>query len=624
MIDDFHGQDPQIVDETFRGGGKSTIGEEATCIQAQFESFKNCVIVGSTAPRAFERLEAIKHEIENNDHLIELFGEQVGSIWQASKAVLVSGVCLQALGVGQAVRGIKHHEFRPDYVWVDDIEDEESVKTPEASHDRLKWLFGTLLPVCAKGARVRVTGNRLSPDAVVTKLSEDPDWKPRRIPICHQNIHTGEEEATWPELYDMEWINKKRAEYNRLGLDQVWASEYMCEAISQAIKPFKVEDYRVVPRTRSFEQVYVMYDPAKTTKNLRHQAQTGKAVFSWMNNKLIVWDGFARAIMPSELIDDIFKMDKEYSPISIKVEADGLEEWLMEPLRSEQTRRRILLPHLGPERAPRDKDAFIRSLQPWFSTGQVEFAKDLPEFRTGLINYPSGKKDALNALAYALKMKPGQPVYEGFNDENIEQDLEATTKSKCYLSLNSDGNYCTGVLMQYDGALCVIADWIEAGDSGQCMEKICKQASLSAGLFEIIVHPKELDQYQNKGVCAALRRIPLTYRSGRPLESGRAEIRSLLGRRTARPLILVSSQATWTLRALSGGYFKTPLRHGKEHEGDAEPNVYRVLMESVETFAGMMHTEEVEQFSGHLRTSRDGRQYHALIGDRHERRPVEG
>lgn len=620
MIDDFHGPDLQVVEEAARGFAKSTIGEEATCIQAQFMDFANGVIVGSTEARAVERLAAIKHELENNDNMIELFGEQAGPIWQAHKVVLQNGVCLQALGVGQAVRGIKHHAFRPDYIWFDDIEDDESAKTPESSQQRLKWLYGTLFPVCAKGARKRGTGNRLSPDAVITKLANDPSWKSQRYPILHLDMLTGEEVPTWPALYDMEWIVKTRDEYERLGLDQEWASEYMCEAISEAVKPFKVDVIRINPRVRSWEPVHAMWDPAKTASNKRHQSHYGKGVWSYIGRKIHVWECTARPMMPSELIDDIFATEKQYNCVSLNVEQDGLEEWLNEPLRKAQTDRRILLPHLKPQRAPRDKDSFIKSLEPFFNSNEIEFNCELPDLRAQMLNFPSGRKDALNVLAYALKLRPGQPIYNGFNSECITDNIEITLRSSRYLCLNADGAFVTGVLVQYDGTLSIIADWIETGDPGQCVGNIIKQAMVAAtGDVEIIVPPKEMDRYHNKGVVAALRRVPRDCRNGNNPLRGRDEIRDLLATRADIPLVQIDGhRASWTARAFAGGYHR-PNNTVGHPDDQPEEGAYKTLMEGLETFAGIMHHESTDGIGGTdglYRTGRTGQTYRSLIGQR--------
>lgn len=619
QVELFHSQEPRAGIEAFRGAAKSTIGEECVTLEAGYADFMNCVIVGSTETRAIERLESIKHEFENNEDLIELFGEQSGGVWQGKKIVLKDGPCIQALGVGQAVRGIKHLQFRPDLVWLDDIEDDDSVRTPEASHARLRWLYKTLLPVCAKHARVRITGNRLSPDAVLTKLAQNRMYKWMRVPIKYLSMETGQWEAAWPELYDMAWIEAKEQEYNELGLDQEWASEYMCEAIAQSIKPFKPEHYIVNARTRTFEPAIAIWDPAKTSKNLRHQAHYGRGVGSWVGRKLFIWELGAKAMMPSELIDDIFDTERRFQCMRLKVEKDGLDDWLMEPLRKEQLDRRILLPHLEAISAPKDKDGFIRSLEPFFESREIEFCCDLQEARSQMLNFPSGRKDILNVLAYFLKARPGQLIYTGFGPECIEEEMEISLYTNRYLVLNSDGTFLTAQLVQYDGVLQVMGDWVEAGDPGQYLERIIRQALLTATTdFEIVVPPKEFDKYQNKGIVSALRRIPRDCKNGNTYDRGREVIRELLSTRSDRPNLIVDPRkASWTMRALSGGYCYGVNSAGRPEEFAAE-GVYRTLMEGLESFAGIMHheTEASVADESNFRVGRDGRSYRSLIGNR--------
>ena len=63
-------------------------------------------------------------------------------------------------------------------------------------------------------------------------------------------------------------------------------------------------------------------------------------------------------------------------------------------------------------------------MQPFFAAREVEFAQPLPALTEQLLNYPTGKIDAPNALAYALQMRPGLPVLDGFGAEHIVPDLE--------------------------------------------------------------------------------------------------------------------------------------------------------------------------------------------------------
>ena len=80
IIEDWHSDAPRVLDMVFRGGGKSTVAEEAIIVMACLQQFKNGLVIGETEPRAQERLAAIKHEFETNEDLLELFGEDRKSV----------------------------------------------------------------------------------------------------------------------------------------------------------------------------------------------------------------------------------------------------------------------------------------------------------------------------------------------------------------------------------------------------------------------------------------------------------------------------------------------------------------------------------------------------------------
>src|SRR4051812_48480218 len=78
MIDLWRSSDPRVLIMALREGAKSTVGEEEIILDACYQSFHNAIIVGETFDRAADRLRAIKHELEYNDFLIELFGGMKG------------------------------------------------------------------------------------------------------------------------------------------------------------------------------------------------------------------------------------------------------------------------------------------------------------------------------------------------------------------------------------------------------------------------------------------------------------------------------------------------------------------------------------------------------------------
>jgi hypothetical protein len=119
----WHSSASKVLTLAFRGGGKSTLAEEALVLAAAMKLVRNVLIIGSNSDRANGRLRAIKHELETNELLVELYGDLRGPVWNEGRIVLANGVCIQAFGRGQALRGVKHHDARPDFCFVDDVED---------------------------------------------------------------------------------------------------------------------------------------------------------------------------------------------------------------------------------------------------------------------------------------------------------------------------------------------------------------------------------------------------------------------------------------------------------------------------------------------------------------------
>ena len=58
-------------------------------------------------------------QLATNDAINELFGEQTGGTWAADQIVLSNGCKIQAFGARQSLRGAKHNDQRPDFLFVE-------------------------------------------------------------------------------------------------------------------------------------------------------------------------------------------------------------------------------------------------------------------------------------------------------------------------------------------------------------------------------------------------------------------------------------------------------------------------------------------------------------------------
>lgn len=125
-----------------RGHAKSTNLTFKDDLHAILYQYKHYIIILSdTYPQAAGFLESIKEELVENEAIREDFGELVGNIWREDVIVTKSKVKVQAKGAGQKVRGLKHKNWRPDLIVLDDIENDENVRTLEQREKLKNWYF---------------------------------------------------------------------------------------------------------------------------------------------------------------------------------------------------------------------------------------------------------------------------------------------------------------------------------------------------------------------------------------------------------------------------------------------------------------------------------------------------
>jgi hypothetical protein len=607
IIDDWHGPSPQILTMAFRGAAKSTLAEEAIIIKSCLRLFKNGIILGESESRATERLTSIKHEIETNPYIAELFGDLVGPVWQERKIVLGNGTVIQAFGRGQSLRGAKHLDQRPDLAFGDDMEDDECVATPEAREKFKQWFMKVVIPALAPEYLFRIAATPLDPQAWAMKLKASPDWLTKTYPIEYVDAE-GKRQPTWPSRFPLKFIDNIKKSYQELGAAQEYMQEYMCEAIDPASRTFTNDLIKVEPTVRAWQATYAFFDPARSVKTT--SAFTGKVVFSWMNNRLIVWDADGQLWKPDQIVNDIFAVADEYSPVEIGVEETGLNEFILQPLRHEQRRRGMAIP-LRAYNAPKGKLDFIKGLQPFFKAGEVIFAKELPELKKELLAFPTGRIDALNALAYALKMRPGLPLYEDFSQNNIVEDIPRS-REPWWLAVNATQTFTTAALCQViNGGLYVAADWVREGDAGSEFSDIVTAAGLEASdKIRVITGSVHFGTHDTVGLRASARRVPVELRRGGTEVDGREYIRQLLrATRKGRPALQVGAKARNTLNAFSGGYAREVDKRGVVSDF-ARENGYKVLMEGLEGFAAVLRRGAAEP-DPNVRYERaaDGRQY---------------
>lgn len=609
----FYSDEQFVIGEAFRGFAKSTLVEEYTILSILFKDFRYPIIVGNSYDRACERLAAIKHELETNEEIIELFGTQVGPTWTADTIVTTNGARIQCFGAKQSLRGAKTAQNdRPDLAVVDDLEDEDMIATELARQKTRRWFDGSLVPALIPTGKIRMVGTPLHPKSLLEEKRNSGQWKSIVVPVYYID-QKGNEVATWPDRFPMKWVRERMQSFIDAGAITEFMQEYMCKAEDEASKPFKVEMFKKGARPFGYNAIEIMVDPARTV-NSKTSARTGYAVWTWLGSKLIVLEAYGAFHKPDEIINEIFKLNERYNPFNVGVEADGLEEFIMQPLRNEQLKRGISIP-VSPQRAPKDKNNFILGLQPFYMAGDVVHVENCKDLENELAAFPTGRCDVPNALAYAPRMRAGKPVYEDFGLQHIKDTLQVHTKYQNYLAVSSTPAMTAAALIQFrNGNVYILKDWCRPEPPVEAMPIIIQEAVLFGGDFKGITPAEQLDKYTNNGIPAAFRNV-----KNRLLRGHLAA--KCVGSLTARlkttnkgeAAFQVSQEAKWTVNGMARGYARK-LQPTGSYADLPEKNPYSLVMEAIESFAGYLNGGMIEGEEDLVRAFTDkGREYISLL-----------
>lgn len=588
IIRDFHDQDAHRAWIGFRGLAKSSLMEDAVALEGGFREFKNCLLIGATLDGACDRLHAIRRQFERNALLIETFGNLKGPRWGDELLELANGSVIFARGVGQEIRGTKGEDVRPDLIVCDDIEDRNTVRSPEQREKLQSWFFNELMPAGDVDCRFRVLSNDLHPECLANVLARaQSGWTVKRYPWLKINA-ASQEESVWPERYPLDHIERVRQRMYALGRGADYEAQYMCRSSSPEGKPFKPEMMRIQPRIRTWEAVYLAFDPARGLLG-KNAADCGFAAWSWIGSRLVIWDAWGRKLLPDQVVAAVYEENERYKPVTVGVDQLGLNEFLLQPLRQEGLKRGVTLP-LKPVPAAKSKEQRILALQPFFNAREAEFALDLPALSGQLLAFPTGPRDVVDCLAYSLVMRPGSPMYEDWSLANAAEGLEPVGEPTLYLALNATRSLLTGVLLQsFDGCLRIYRDSVREGDPKDLLPDLIAWAQLETGRMpKLVAGPLHFDEWNNVGLVQAANRLQYRAQTGSKPEQGQLNIRELLRRqRKGFPALLVGVEARWTLNAFAGGYARALLKGGLLADF-ADEGPYRVLMEGLESFAGLI------------------------------------
>jgi len=284
----------------FRGSGKSTLVTFSYSMWAILgtQQKKFVLIVCQTQAQARQQMANIKYELEHNALLhsdLGPFQEEGGGDTQWAISSLVfqnTGARIMIASMDQHIRGIKHHQYRPDLILLDDVEDMNSTKTMEGRNKLFEWFTREIVPLGDEGTRIVMVGNLLHEDSLMMRLRRMIDNKEmvgiyRWFPLLDKDGR-----CLWPGKFKTpEDIERLRL---KVGNELAWRQEYLLEIVSDStrvIHPEWIHRYTQLPPMNNdnrYRGAFIGMDLAiSKAEEADYTAMVVARVYGWGDNTRI-------------------------------------------------------------------------------------------------------------------------------------------------------------------------------------------------------------------------------------------------------------------------------------------------------------------------------------------------
>ena len=405
-----------------RGFTKSTICAVIYPIWASLLMVrKDICIISASETLSVEFLRKIRIELEGNELIRSIFGDQISDKWTENHIILRNGVSIRARGAMGQIRG-----FRPDCIILDDIETDIGVTNEDQRKKLKQWLFKACLNTLLPGGQMIIGGTLIHPLSLLSDLMNMPidGWHKRKY-TAYLNGVEREGNELWPKARPHVWLQNRKSEIG----SWAFASEFMNDPKTDGTAPIKDDDIRYYTDTPKQISVVVVCDPAYSEDEDSDWKVCMAVGIDEQQNRYVL--EYHRSHLPSgEYQDAILNIYNKYKGICTALgcpSGGGDREFYNSLLRAAEARRMyppfIELKNVFHTSSGVDvrnkKSRIIASLQPLFEKGKYFIRGDHFEVREELLTIGSSKHDDLvDSMSYAENILT--PIF--FDSNNKQED----------------------------------------------------------------------------------------------------------------------------------------------------------------------------------------------------------
>lgn len=376
------------------------------------------VVVGKSEDSAKTLLSDLQAELEFNQRIIADFGIQKSmGDWTDGEFVTQDDFACFARGRGQSPRGLRYKESRPDYVVIDDLDDDELCRNERRVDELTQWVKEALFGALDVGrGRFIMVGNLISKTSVLANIAAT-----KGVYVSEVKAVDAEGNPVWTEKWTKEEA-KAAAEF--MGY-RAWNKEFMNNPIVEGsiFKNDWIRYKRILPWNR-YTEIVCYIDPSFKPKT----SNDYKACRVWGKTKkeLHLLDCYVRQDTVSGMVRWLYNLYEDHPniPINFFMEANFMQDIILDEFTAEGIFRGYQLPIMPDKRKKPDKIQRIESISPLWERGLVFYnaaKKEDPDMQTGIEQtlalqrgsaFHDDAPDADEGAIYLLQKNTRQQIYQ--------------------------------------------------------------------------------------------------------------------------------------------------------------------------------------------------------------------
>lgn len=435
-----------------RGFSKTTIAGQAVPLwKILYRMVQFMVYISESGTHAEMQANNLRTLLRGNFQIQRVFGDLVPARtsdekWSERFFETTSGFALAARGRGSQIRGLLHHNQRPQLEIWDDLEDLESTDTEAQREKTRKWAYGNAMPALPEldpDSTIVALGTLLHAECLLMTLAKDPEWT-----TIIFGVQDSIDDWVWPEMWDAKKDASKRRSYDLAGQLSTYYLEYRSQIRNDESSVFvrKLFLYSK-PKLEDLVGTAIYCDPAISKEEKADAAVIQVASIDKVGTIFLRDEWRERSVsnLVTLIVENFFRLSKLYRPSQHGFESVAFQAALSTVFREHMFREHYYFEPIPVPNAKRKTERIRSIVAPRHRSSTLIFCKRFPETEAELVDFDPTKKeqrdDGPDCLAGVIKLlDPFAGTALDVDEES--EDTFVSFEEECGLAAGEDWRGC--------------------------------------------------------------------------------------------------------------------------------------------------------------------------------------